>query len=129
MVRPLVISDTQKQAVANLVMFAQKEENWYRPERDKWVPGHRIEYCVHLDTYCCVFTHSVMKGVRYRHLSISVPGEGYPNPLAYNTIATWFGFTGAKMLEDVAIEPGKWQSGLNEQDGCVVLIEKIGEVE
>ena len=129
MVQPLIIDDIQKEAVASLVLFAQEEENWYRLQQDKWIPGHREEYCVHLNNYRCVFTHTVVEGVRHRHLSISIPGKNYPNPIAFYTIATWFGFTGAKMLNDVAIEPGKWGFCIHEQDGCIILVEEIGKVE
>ena len=67
------------------------------------------DYVVLLDSVRCVFTMTRASGKLFRHLSLSVPGAIPGEVLAY-TIATWFGFTGAEVREDVAVGPGAdWQ--------------------
>lgn len=104
--RPLLIGPAEKKAVEELVAFASREENWYRPGVSQWVPGDRLEYVLSLGTYRCVFTYTEGRGKLYRHLSISVPGTLYPNPVAATTIAVLFGFTGARMRGDTPVHPG-----------------------
>ena len=130
MVRPLVIDRTQKRAVRHLVAFAESAGNWYRPTRDEWVPGDREEYCLHLNTYCCVYTHTVIGSTHYRHLSISVPSDNFPHPTAVYTIAHMFGFAGAKMTDEIAVEPGEeWLLNVNKEEHCIVIAEKLRDDE
>jgi hypothetical protein len=124
--RPLLMTDENKAKVQAVVDFATKPENYYKPPAD-FVPGERPEYRCSLDSYRCVFTITEGKGKRFRHLSISIPVAGkLPNVMAACTIATWFGFTGAPMSEDVATGVGAdWFSDVVDSDNCVVLAQLL----
>lgn len=128
MLRPLEISQQQIEAVKHVVNFASQKENWYCPTRDKWVPGDRIEYCLHLNTYRTVFTYTAHETKLYRHLTISIAGPNYPHPTAAFTIAKWFEFTGGVEQEGVIVKEGlDWGVRLNPLEHCVTLIQIIRE--
>jgi hypothetical protein len=59
----------------------------------------------------------------FRHLSISVPGKDYPNPMVVFTIAHHLGFTGATVEDDVATAPGKWGMATDDKEHCIVVQE------
>ena len=124
--RPLLLTPENKAKAQAVVDFASLPENVYRPPAD-FVPGDRPEYRCQIDSYRCVFTITEGKGKRFRHLSISIPREGrLPNVEAACTIATWFGFTGAPMAEDVATGMGwDWFGDVVETDNCVVLAQML----
>ena len=94
--RPLIIDDETRAAVARVRDFAEQEAHWYEPyEGDRrHVPGDDDRHVCMLGTYRCVFSITRVPTGRWRHLSISVPGKFYPNPYAVFTIAELFGFTG-----------------------------------
>ncbi len=127
--RLLEVSDDQIEAVQNLVRFASEEENWYYWPGSNWVPGDRPEYCLHLNTYRCVFTYTKQPHMPVtRHLSISVPSDLHPSEIAVYTIASWFGFTGGKEDEHgVVSEPGDWTIAPSEAPGehCIVVVQII----
>lgn len=127
--RMLEISPVQMGRVKDLVSFASKPENWYVPGDGKWAgkcPGDDPFYCVKLNDFRCVFTHTNYSGKLIRHLSVSVSGTSYPGAPAVFTIATLFGFTGAKMMSDIAVYPGRnWGINVNEQDRCVIVTQDM----
>jgi hypothetical protein len=89
------------------------------------VPGADAHYVVELNTFRCVFSFTQIgpPGTLYRHLSVSIPGEKYPGPLAFYTIAELFGFTG---WDGESEEPAKdWLLDLNRDEHCLVLAQKI----
>jgi hypothetical protein len=116
----------ENQALAKqLVEFASKPENFYRPPSDV-VPGERLEYTCHIDSYRCVFTITEIGGARYRHLSISIRGPNLPAPVAAFTLAGWFGFTGAVLEGGISAMPGTdWHVDINEEDNCIILAQEI----
>lgn len=123
--RPLLIDAATVIAAGELVKFASRKENWYRPRVVTWVPGDRPEYVLHFGTYRSVFTITEMDGKLFRHLSVSVPAKGkMPNPMSVATIADIFGFSGAARTNGVitGINP-KWSIHVSEKDSCIVLIE------
>lgn len=122
--RPLIIGDAAKAKVQRVLDFALQPENWYQPSRgnDQAVtpPGDDKRHVVTLDTYRCAFSIIVdAKEMPWRHLSISVPSEKYPNPFAAYTIAELFGLSGwdGKSVEP----PNGWALSVNAEEHCVVL--------
>ena len=132
MMRMLMIDEATKNAIANLIRFAQDKANWYRPAADKWVPGDHPEYVVHLNDYRCVFTLTESEGHLFRHLSVSVPSKDYPNVSVFLSIAKLFGFTGGVTPSgnlDFVIRPGQdWRFGVNEDEHCVAIVQEIPAV-
>ena len=126
--RLLRITEENIEAAQHLVRFAADEENWFHAFKDKWIPGDRPEYVLHIDTFKCVFTYTVAPtGPMYRHLSVSVPGKVYPNPIAIKMIADMFGFTGSRPPQSQD-DPGfgmDWVVDLDEGEGCVVVVQEI----
>lgn len=123
--RVLEINNENKGKVINILTFAEKPENWYRAEEVSWVPGDREGFYGVLDTYRCCYTRSVAKGKHYRHLSVSIPGKKWPHLHAIYTIATLFGFTGAKTENEISTEPGyTWQMDMNRVEGCIVVVQE-----
>ena len=127
--RALNISDENIEAAQHLVRFASEEENWYRYPDSNWTPGDRPEYCLHFDTYRCVFTYTKQPNQPLiRHLSVSVPSHLQPNKVAVCTIASWFGFTGAEEKAGIVSEPGKnWLMAPGEAPGekCIIVAQKV----
>lgn len=110
----------------DLAAYARRPENWYRPEGDSTVPGHRPEF---VRVFRCrdpfggehafrvVYTISVLNGRPFRHASISMDDrEQEPTVLAMFTICKFLGFTGG--WED-------WNSAMHmtEPGVCVVAQE------
>lgn len=128
--RPLFLTPDNKEKAAKVIAFAERPENWYHAGGSSWVPGDRPDFVARIDTYRCVYTHTVSQGKHYRHLSISVPADGkLPHQVAVFTLASFFGFTGGKMVEDAAVEPAEdWLINVNEAEHCIVLAqERSGE--
>jgi hypothetical protein len=126
-IRMLALSPENKKTAEAIVEYASKPEHYYKPPTD-WVPGDQPEYTCRINDYRCVFTITEQKdGKRFRHLSMSVPAAGkLPNVVAACTIATWFGFTGAPMYEDIATRPGlDWQVHISEEERCIVLAQLL----
>lgn len=126
--RMLQLSPENRLEAQRVVNYASKPEHYYSPPTD-WCPGDQPEYTCRIDSFRCVFTITDDKehGKILRHLSISIPNpNAQPNQFAVYTLATWFGFTGAQMQEDVAVAPGKdWQVGLHETEHCIVLAQLL----
>lgn len=125
--RMLDMSEENRKQVQSLKDFAEKPENRFVVGESSFVPGDRSEYVRYLNNYRCVFTLTEHEGRVFRHLSMSVPTPNMlPNKIAAFTIATWFGFTGATMHDDVATGPGPdWQFGAAENDNCVVFFQEL----
>lgn len=151
----LVLDDSEKEAVANLVRFSSAPENWYKAD-STWSPGDRPEFTVGLTKgnvgspdgpvvylYKCVFTWTIIppgalsddegrkneKEAICRHLSVlyAKPNR-FPHPSLLFTIATLFGYTGAKMVKDAALEQGDdWVSRLD--DGWWEVLQEIPDAE
>jgi hypothetical protein len=122
--RPLVIDQSAKAKVAEVEEFAFS--NWYYPGRSENPPGDDPRHVLELNTYRCVFSYTMSPhGDLYRHLSVSVPSEKYPNPFAVFVIAELFGFTGwdGKTID----YPADWEAGVNKTEHCVVVVQKIPE--
>lgn len=92
MVRPLVIDDEAKAIAARVIAHA--EAHPYHPRPGSTPPGDDPNFVAKLGTYRAVFTITHSDRMVFRHLSISVPGKGFPNPLAVMLIGELFGFTG-----------------------------------
>lgn len=124
--RALVIDDAAKETARRVVEFAIKPENWYRVDGGSGlnegivIPGSDLRYGCKLNTFRCVFSITKSAQGTWRHLSISVPSEHYPNPFAVYTIAELFGFKGWNgITEDL---PANWQVAVNPQEHCIVMI-------
>src|ERR1700745_1054225 len=105
--RALVIDEEARKTVRRVVEFAEAEAHWYEPyQGDFSAPGDDSRHVAMLGTYRCVFSITLAPdGQLYRHLSVSVPGEDFPNPYALYTIAELFGFTGWDQSND---PPQSW---------------------
>jgi len=127
--RVLTIDDDQRTAIKHLVNFARQPDAWYKPGRSRWIPGDNPQYVLHVDSYRCVFTYTLMlEGTVYRHLSLSVPGKAYPHPLATKIIADMFGFTGSR--EAAPDDPGfgpDWLLDMHEDENCIVVAQVVME--
>jgi hypothetical protein len=127
MTRPLALDYDFKAECARLREFAEKQENWYVLGKTTVVPGDEPEYSFQTEFgFRVVFTitHAPEhKPQPFRHLSISVSGKDYPNPVAVYTIAHHLGFTGATVKDDVATEPGKWGMAVDDEEHCIVVQE------
>jgi hypothetical protein len=124
-VRPLVINDKAKAAVAEVVAHAMDEQNYYEPGISNQPPGDDPRHVVLLNTYRCVF--SITKapdGSLFRHLSVSVPAKGkYPNEFAVLAIADLFGFV--PKWDGKSRFPDGWIIGPNKDDECVVVAQPL----
>ena len=125
--RALVIDETAKEKVKAVTDFAWRPENYYRVAKDGFTfqrpPGDDPRHVALLDTFRCAFSITTQGKDTFRHLSISVPSEKYPNPFAAFTIAEMFGFTGwdgrsGKM-------PEGWLGRVSEEEHCIVLAQKV----
>lgn len=128
-IRPLLIDDTQRQAVKHLVEFAKNPDAWYIVGQSKWIPGDNIEYVLHLNSYRCVFTYTLVpNGSLYRHLSVSIPGKEYPHPIAVYQLAHMFGFTGGSVQHGICIGPSvNWAISVNRDERCTVVVELVSQ--
>lgn len=129
MTRGLVLDQAVKDRVKAQVAWADRPENWYRPDRDQEPPGDNPAYILTLEVgFRCVYSQTVTKGKRLRHLSISVNSAKYPHQYAAYTIATMFGFTGGRIENEATIAPGDdWMFDLNQDEHCVVMAQVIGD--
>jgi hypothetical protein len=123
--RPLVIDDAARTAVAEVVAHAMQPENYYEPGSSPQPPGDDPRHIVLLNTYRAVFSITrAPDGKLFRHLSISVPRKGkYPNEFAVLAIADLFGFTGYDGVS--ARIPEGWMIGPNKDDECVVVAQPL----
>lgn len=124
--RMLNLDDENRERAAAVTTFAERPENWYHPQEDSWCPGDRPEFVVFIDTLRCVYTHTVVEGVHYRHLTVSIESRTRQlHPIPFFTLATFFGFTGAEMQEDVAVAAGSdWIYGYDDDENCLALMQR-----
>lgn len=120
--RLLVIDEAAKQEVRRVLDYALLPENWYRPGKDRRVPGDDPRFIARLNSYRCVFTITEYPTAVFRHVSISIPVQShFVNPYAAYTIAQLFGFTG---WDEKAIRvPESWLLDVNKRDHCIQLMQ------
>lgn len=119
--------DTEARA-KEIAVYAAKPGNWYRPGETLTLPGEHPEYVLVSGTIRAVFTWTrATKSLVIRHMSVSVQGANYPNPLTVWTLAHMFGFTGAKPDEHGLVhQPANtWGCFVDKDERCVVVQEKI----
>jgi hypothetical protein len=125
--RALVIDDVAKAKVAKVLAYAEEPRHFYvvGPGGKSWqkTPGDNPQHVAHLDTFRCVFSITKSDGKTWRHLSISVPSEKYPNPFAAYTIAEMFGFTGWDGKSQVI--PAEWLAKISEEEHCIVIAQEL----
>lgn len=119
--RALIIDEETRAKVSAVEEFA--DSNWYRPGRSETVPGDDPRHTVMLNTYRCVFSYTAMRGALFRHLSVSVPSDKFPNPIAVYAIAELFGFTGWDGQSEEP--PETWMLNVNKVEHCIVVAQEI----
>lgn len=117
-IRPLFIDDAARAKVAAVLSHAEKHP--YRPGGP--IPGDDPRFVVNLNSYRVVFSFTQLDHCTFRHLSVSVPGKKYPNPVAVFVIADLFGFTGYDEKFPASKSPS-WMIDVNKD--CVILAEPI----
>ena len=117
--RALVVDAWARKQVQRVLAWALDPKHWYRPGKDSRVPGDDYHFVATLSSYRCVFTISESPQGTFRHLSISVPSENYPNPIAAFTIAEMFGFSGWDGKS--ADLPPSWMAHVSTEEHCIVL--------
>jgi hypothetical protein len=122
--RALLIDDETRAKVQRVLDYALDPKHWYRPSKDSRIPGDDERFIARLNTFRCVFTVTENQGMIFRHLSISVPSQDYPNPIAAFTIAEMFGFTG---WDGKSVRPPRgWMIHVDEVDHCIQLGQPYG---
>ena len=121
--RTLIIDDEAKRKVKEVRNFAEKVEHYYDLDNDPFAagtpPGDDPRHVCELNTYHCVFSMTVSHGILYRHFSMSIPSEKYPNPFAVWTVAELFGFRGWDGKSEKP--PENWICSVNERGHCIVV--------
>jgi hypothetical protein len=120
--RPLVIDDAARAQASAIVSFA--EWHPFMPGRNATPPGDVPEHVGTFgDGYRAVFSFTHVDGVVYRHLSVSVPGGLYPNPIAALMLADLFGFTG---WDGSGVFPESWTCRrVEEPVPCIAILEPV----
>lgn len=120
MIRALVIDEAARAQARRVIEHAKAHP--YRPGDP--VPGDNPDFVAQLGSYRAVFTYTKSDGTTFRHLSVSVPGRGYPHPAAIFTIAELFGLTGwdGRTLHRA---PADWMVSVNRDEHCVVVGQRI----
>ena|SRR5260221_13785038 len=120
-IRPLVIDDNARAEARRVLDYATSHP--YQVGNP--TPGDNPCYTAHFNTYRAVFTYTHVGRKVYRHLTVSVPSEKYPSPIAAYSIAVLFGFIGWNGTSYGM--PDGWQGVVNEKDHCIVLAQEIFE--
>lgn len=111
-----------------IVAFAEQSANWYRVGKSTWIPGNRPEYVLNnKGNVRAVFSFTwISDDEVYRHLTISAP-RALPNPIFVWTLAHAFGFKGAKVDPEGLVQRPSvtWNFGFNEDEGCIVVQERL----
>lgn len=108
--RPLLVGRDELLAARRIIAYAA--EHPYYPG-DSVAPGDQPQHVLLLQVgYRAVYSLTILKGIKYRHLSISVEEDIYPAPEAVVLIAKAFLFK----------SPVSWLK--NEQQCCVTLAER-----
>src|SRR5579864_2339541 len=93
--RPLIVDNRSRAAVAAVLAFASRPENHYVPGRSETAPGDIPQHCAQIAVgFRCVFSMTAYRGKLFRHLSVSVTGDKLPSSEAVAEIAHLFGFIG-----------------------------------
>lgn len=111
--RPLILGPAERASIQEVVTFAARPENHWRPLAGQATPPggkekHRREFGLPGRAYRCVYSITeASNGQLFRHLSIAIPEmqaklamsglekkSVAPNPIACWTLATAYGFTG-----------------------------------
>ena len=124
--RALTIDEAAREQARGIVAYAA--EHIYRPfSGSEWIPGDDPGHVGFFDTYRAVFTFTEdPAGRRYRQLSVSVPGEEYPNPYALYTIAQeLFGFSGWDQISYGL--PRGWQAQLDKDWRAVIVAQRVAK--
>jgi hypothetical protein len=125
--RMLSLNEDNVQKVLKVKEYADDPRHYYFVDKGgktfQKPPGDNPAHVAQLDTFRCVFSITKADGTTWRHLSISVPSTGYPNPFAAFTIAQMFGFTGwdGKNSEF----PDGWLGKVNKEEHCIVLAQEL----
>lgn len=122
--RPLVIDEQAKKIAARIRDYAEHPENVYRPDPRWTAPGDNPHHVCRLNTYRVVYSITEVPDGKFRHLSVSVPGEKYPNPAAVIMIADLFGFVGwdGQTIDQF---PDGWLATMEEKARAVVVAQKL----
>lgn len=121
-IRPLVIGPQQREDANRILEYSLK--NPYYPG-DSVAPGSIPQHVLifPLEQYRAVFSITVMSGLKYRHLSISVPAAGaFPSPQAVVMIGELFGMS-TKPLHFFTGLPVSWIVNANKQENCIIVAE------
>lgn len=120
--RPLIISPEIEAKCKAQAEWADRPENWYHPERSADPPGDSPAYTMILEVgFRVVYARTAAEGRSFRHLTVSIDGKLYPNPMACYTIAKMFGFTGSD-----GPQAGKdWLVDVNKDEHCVIIAQEV----
>lgn len=138
--RPLLIDDNVKAAVENVVAWATRPDHYYEVDKRPRPapPGddpHHVVFIPH--GFRVVFSITRADRKLWRHISISIPTEKWPHPMACMSIAELFGFTGF-CLEDCEKEyaagsrrdpiPDGWLIAKDDNDHCITIAQELPAV-
>jgi hypothetical protein len=125
--RALILTPAVRQQCRDLATWAERPDNWYRPDRDAEPPGDNPAYVLMLEHgFRAVYTCTAVDGKRFRHLSVSVEGTKYPNEVAAFTIAGMFGFTGGAVTGEATTAPGPdWQIVVDKPTRSIVFVQEV----
>lgn len=114
--RALVIDDAARKGIGLVRTYADAHPYFVGDEP----PGDNPRHTVSIGDYRCVFSITNTGHRKMRHLSVSVPGDKYPNPAAVYMIANEFGLTGWS-ADNPSIPGADWIVGPNPAERCVVV--------
>lgn len=121
--RPLVI-DAAAKAKAEMIIHHAEAHPW-DPTKPGPPPGDDPNFTTKLNDYRVVFSITDMHGVRFRQLSVSVPSQNLPHPIAVFMICELFGFKGWDIEKGARPAPD-WIVQKNDRANCIVVAEPIG---
>lgn len=124
--RSLVVDETALEKVQSVLRYARK--HIYYPGISDFIPGDDNNLVADLSTYRCVFSFTKGDdGKLYRHLSVSVPTDAYPNPVAASIIAGLFEFSDSRAGVESRVRDGEWMVSINKREKCIVIAEELKE--
>lgn len=122
--RALVIDDEALDRAAKIVAYAEAHP-WHTRAPGSFPPGAIPEHVGMFGSFRAVFSMTHEDGLIFRHVSISVPGEKLPNPIACFVIAGLFGLTG--WSEDMGMTPPPaWALNVDREERVVAIVQLIG---
>lgn len=127
--RPLILTDETRAEIARVRRFAELHKlplsyiQAVAAGEAEAIGNDQNYRCVIPLGYRCAFSIDGQPGGEFRHLSISVSGDGYaPSPIAVQELAREFGFTGS-------IEGGDWliveEKFLGQRKAAINVMQKI----